>query len=862
MRLSNFKKFILNRILKQSIRKSAFEDFEEQYLFFTEIKGKLKADIWYWLQIICLFPSFIKNSFYWSFIMFKSYLKIAVRNIKKHKAHSFINITGLAIGICLFILIMIFVQNEFSYDKFNKNIDRIFKVVGREGDQPSMAPAIGKRIAETIPEAEKVVRFKLRHDYLVQHQPPGNQENSVSTIIRDFGWADSTIFDIFTLLFINGDPRTALQAPFSIVLTESIAERVFGNENPLGKTIRVNNSHDYHITGVIKDPKNFHLSFDVLASFVTLGKTIDQSELDSYNSWNLATYVLLPENHNAIIVADKISVLFKEKIFELFNRDFYFKLQPLKELYFSSPAGSEKHGNIQTVYTFIAIAIFVLLIACINFINLSTARASIRAKEVGIKKVVGSKKTSLIFQFLSESVLFSLFALLIAILLVYILLPTFNNLIQKELSFNPLQNTFFALILIVGVFLVGIVSGIYPAFYLSAFNPNAVLKGEKTKGSGSLLFRRVLIIFQFAISIVLIIGTLTIFKQINFVKNKDLGFNKEHILNFDIHRNETIRNNKQVFRERLLRSPNILSATYSQGYPGRIYNWESFDFKEKRIGGPIFTVEPEFFDLFGLNVVEGRTFSRNFKTDEFSTCVINEAAAKELGQESPVGKFLHNRSVNGSSFPVNDIKIIGVVKDFHLQSLHEQIRPLIFGWNDPWLWMASVKISSNNIPETIEYIKNLWFEYSPEFPLEYHFFDETFNAQYKSEERFGKIFGYFAILGIFIACLGLFGLASFMAEQRTKEIGIRKVLGASVAKVVSILTQDFIKWVLIANVIAWPIAYLVMNKWLQNFAYKTNIGLVLFLCSAILVLLIALVTVSYQSIKAALANPVKSLKYE
>lgn len=756
---------------------------------------------------------------------------------------------------------MLFVQNEFSYDKFNENLNKIYKVQGASRNQPSMAPAIGKRIAENIPEAQKVVRFKFRQDYLAKYQPPDNLNEGVSTIIRNFGWADSTVFDIFTLPFIVGDSRTALKLPFSMVLTESIAKRIFGNENPLGKVLKINNSHDYQITGVMKDPENFHLTFEVLASFVTLGKTIGNHELESYNSWNLATYVLLPESHDATHVANKITNLFKEKLNELYHFELQFELFPLNDLYFSK-TGTGKHGNLQIVYIFIAVAIFILLIACINFINLATSRASLRAKEVGIKKVVGSRKSSLITQFLSESVLYSMFALLIAVLLVYSLLPIFNNMINKELSINILKNPLAIISLIVCVFLVGIISGAYPAFYLSSYNPSTVLKGEKTKGSSSIIFRRILIIFQFLISIVMIIGTLTVFKQLNFVKNKDLGFNKEYILNFDIHRNKAIRSNKHIFREKLLKHPNILKVTYSQGYPGRIYNYEGFEYKGERHSAAIFTVEPEYFDLFGLEIIEGRAFSRDFKTDEFRTCVMNETAVKEFGLESPVGIILKNTSINGSSFPTYKIEVIGVVKDFHLQSLHEEISPLIFGWNDPWLWMASVQISSNNISETIKFINDLWMKYSPEFPFEYSFLDETFNSLYKSEERLGKIFGYFALLGIFIACMGLFGLAFFMAEQRTKEIGVRKVLGASVPGIVLLLSKEFTKWVLVANIIAWPIAWYVMSKWLQNFAYRVNIGIWVFILSASLALMIALITVSYQSIKAALANPVESLRYE
>jgi putative ABC transport system permease protein len=482
---------------------------------------------------------------------------------------------------------------------------------------------------------------------------------------------------------------------------------------------------------------------------------------------------------------------------------------------------------------------------------------------VGIKKVVGSNRSSLITQFLTESVLLTLFALLVAIFLVYLLLPEFNNLIRGDLSFDLFKNLDSIVLIIGGAILVGLFAGVYPAFYLSAFKPCSVLKGEKTKGVKSAKFRRILIVFQYSTSIILIISTIIVFNQLSYVKNRNLGFNKENIINFDIHRNLAIRRNKEGFKERLLRNPNILGVTFSQGYPGHIYNYEGFKYKQERKKvAPVFTVDPDYFDTYGLKIIKGRSFSRDLQTDHLRTCIINETALKEFGLEKPVGEIINKNRIEGSSFSTKNIEVIGVVKDFHIESLHDEISPLVFGWNEPWLWNTSVRISPKNIQETIKYMKKVWMEFSPEFPFDYSFLDETFNKQYKSEEKLGKIFGYFAMFGILIASLGLFGLASFTADQRTKEIGIRKVLGASVSSVFVLISKEFTKLILIANIIAWPVAFYVMSRWLQNFAYRSSIDWWVFIFSSFLALTIALITVSYQSIKSALTNPADILKYE
>ena len=854
-------RWILGLIIDSDVRYGAMGDLEEQFLYTYQEESPLKARLGYWLQIPAALPAFIKNTLYWSFAMTGNYLRVFYRLIKKHKGYSFINFAGLTLGIGVFMLITLFVQHEFSVDKHQKNLNRIYRVQGENMRQLSTAPAVGKLISENIPEALKVVRFKFRHDYLVKYLPNNDPSREKTTVIRNFGWADSTVFDVFTFSFITGDPKTALEDPFALILTESVAQRIFGNEEAIGQTLMVNNRHEYHVTAVMKDLERTHLRFDVLAPFENLGKIIGQSELDSFNSWNLATYVLLPETHDRVAVAGKITNLFHDTLKESWNVDFAFELFPLKDLYFSAVLYGHQ-GNKQMVYVFMAIAVFILLIACVNFLNLSTARASLRAKEVGIKKVVGSTRKRLVTQFLGESILFSLVSFVAAIGLAATFLQEFSNLTQRSLTMDYFWSPLVLIIFIGGVILVGILAGIYPAFYMSAFRPVAALKGGRAKGVRSGGFRKVLISFQFAISITLIFATSVVLKQLHYIKNKDLGFQKNHIVYMEIARNRSIRDNKEAFKNRLMQLPQIYNVTYSQGRPGLVYNWEGFEHKGERSSYAIFTVDPDYFDVYGLEIIAGRNFSREMSTDHLRTCLLNETAVRTLELKEPVGTILRHSDLGGSSFPVNDVEVIGVVKDFHYQTLRFPIQPQMFGWNDPWLWMISVKISAENVPATIAHIEKTWQEFSPEFPFDFHFVDDLVENQYQNEERLAKTIGYFAGLGIFIACLGLFGLAAFMAEQRTKEIGVRKVLGASVGRILLLLSKEFSKWVIVANIVAWPLAYFAMNKWLADFAYRTDIGVWPFVLSATLALTIAMMTVSYQSIKAATANPIDSLRYE
>lgn len=790
--------------------------------------------------------------------MLFTYLKTLLRNIKRHKGYSFINIAGLSIGIALFILIMLFIQDEYSYDRFNENYKRIYRIENNSGCV--MPAGIGHTLEEQIPELEKIVRIypSYGEKTLIKYDEKLLQ-------LSNFVFADSSVFDVFTFPFLQGDPATAIEAPFSMVLTESAAKRIFGSKNPLGHSILVDNKWNFTITGIIRDIRKLHLSINAIASFVSLGRMWGEEALTQLDDgYQHPTYFLLPEEHNRAAIEHKVDSWLNER--HNFGENSQFKLRPLKDLYFVNEKllgdQYQKHGNKQFIKIFSIVAIFILLIASINFINLSTSRASERAKEVGMRKVVGASRKQLVHQFLFESVLITSLALILGFMIAEFLMPVFNHIISGNLTINSFLKFPFMLYFIGGAILLGVIVGFYPAIYLSAFVPNIVLKGTLTRGCKAAKLRKTLLVFQFSISIILIIATLTIYKQLSFMKNADLGFKKDYILVLDNNRN--LWPKKAVLRNELMKHPNISYVSFSCRVPGEtMWNW-SPKINAKRATVSVNAIDPDFFQTYGIDVVNGRNFSWAMSTDSDNKFIVNEAALRFFEINSPLGKRVESVP-NGNGIG----EIIGVVKDFHFNSLHTSINPVIFYWLDWPHQKVSVKISligsdasMSGMEKTIGYIKDKWAELCPDYPFTYSFLDESFDLQYKSEERLSDIFISFALLAIFIACLGLSGLSSFMAEQRKKEIGVRKVLGASSSEIVLLLSKEFTKWILIANLFAWPIAFYVMNKWLENFAYQASIGIFLFLLPAMAALMIALFTVSFQSIKAAIANPVDSLRYE
>ncbi len=803
--------------------------------------------------------------------MIKSYLKTTVRNLLKNKIFSFVNISGLAIGVACFILIGMFVADELTYDTFNTNADRIFRVNAhyKIGDNRfnlanSPVPLAGVLSSE-YPEIEKTVRILKAANIYVKKDEEYIKEDK-------FFYADSSMFDIFTINFLRGNPRTALMQPNTVVITTKMAEKYYTSDNPIGKRLTLSNGQDYLITGLVEPvPGNSHFEFDFIASYCTLPENKETNWFGSFAH----TYVLtrpgvtakqlndkiysVTEKHTGPIIQAAFGLSYKE--FLARGNDFSFVFVPLKEIHLYSNVFNEfkDTGNISTVYLFSAVAIFILIIACINFINLSTAKSTKRANEIGVRKALGSKKSQLMQQFLTESVVLCFIAILLAVMIVEYTLPWFNELTDKHMSFG-IGNLYAIPALLIFTILLGIAAGLYPALLLSSFKPVSVLKSKAAGSKTGGLLRKGLVVFQFATSIILFIGTFVIYNQMQYIRNKNLGFNKDQVL---VIKNISDLGKQQfAFANTVRGNSNVAEASLSQGLPDHDLSANIF-----RKEGPsaenetliLIPVDYDFLNTYKMKMKEGRFFSRDITTDS-SAIILNEAAVRKLNFTDPLNsRLLHN--LDGAK--TAGFNVIGVVKDFHLQPVKDEIRPAAFVLlNEPEADYLSVKISPRNISESIKYLSAEWKKFGQAKPMEYAFFDEYFAEAYKSEIQSEKVFSIFAMLAIFIACLGLFGLAAFTAEQRTKEIGIRKVLGASITNIITMLSKEFLILVAIANLAAWPAAYFIMKNWLSDFAYKTELGADIFLLAGIAVLAIALLTVLYQAIKSAVANPVKSLKYE
>lgn len=782
--------------------------------------------------------------------MLRNYLIITFRNINRHKGYSFINVFGLAMGMAVFILIILFLGNEISYDKFHENYDRIFRVVsGPPHDKKSYAgtPApLGPSMLDNFPEVKNIVRIDNRQAVIKYKEKVFNE--------KQVFFADNSIFEVFSFPLIKGDPLSALKDPDSIVITESIAKKFFGDEDPIGKTLNYNDMLDFRITGLAQDiPENSHLHFDFLIPFKKL------ENLDDWGAWNYYTYLLLNKSISSKRLKEKFDNWAKQQqkgLFATLNIDHLY-YQPLTQIHLQyNRYNIEPAFNGRYIKIFVAIAFIILSLACINFMNLSTARSDKRATEVGIKKALGAQQYTLIKQFLGESIFLALVASLIAIMLLNLILPVFNQFLGKTLSIDYLSPTFilgiFVLIIFTGVF-----SGSYPAFVISSFNTAEVLKSKIITRSRS-LFRNVLVVFQFTISIALIISTMLIFKQMSYIKNMDIGFNQDQIVNIRL--NRILYDKSGTIKSEFLKISGVVSASANGYMPSNMNQYQSAwwrgQLESERTGMWVMSVDKDFMDIMQINVIEGRDQIKNFvPVDNREAYVLNESAVRQIGWQSAVGKEF---SIYGEERPGI---VIGVTKDFHFRSLHHEVAPCAMLVREK-SWQISLRIESTDLTTTLKTIKNKWKEFSQGFAFDYYFLDEDIDRLYKSETKLSQLIIAFTTLSIFIACLGLFGLASFLAQRKTREIGIRKVLGASVPRITMGLSEVFLKPVIIANLIAWPISYFAMNRWLQNFAYRTTIRIWPFLMATILAVLITLLTVSYQSIKAATANPVDSLRYE
>ncbi len=806
--------------------------------------------------------------------MLKNYVKTAWRNLMKHKTFSFINIAGLSIGIAVCFIIMMYVQNELSFDRFNKNADRIVRVVfkadinGGKIFEANVMPPVAQAMKNDYPEVQDATRLQQAGTPKVTYKDKSFKDDEMAFV-------DPNFFNIFTLPLIEGDAKTALQQPNTIIISKEIAKKYFGEEDPLGKTLEFPDNKDasFKVTGVIdKVPANSHFHFDLFASMLSL----DNAKSDSWMESNFFTYLLLKKGADYKKLETKLPGMVEKymgpqiqqsmgislKQFITKGNHLGFALQPLTSIHLYSHSNYELSptGNAMYVYIFGAIAIFMLLIACINFINLSTASASQRAKEVGVRKVIGSGKIQLIKQFLIESGLLVFIALIISSVLVKLALPVFNTISGQNLHF---YFSFKIISAFIGLgLLVSFIAGLYPAFYLSSFKPIEVLKGKFTPGNKSFGLRSSLVVFQFFISVGLIIGTIVVWQQMRFIQNKNLGYDKEQLLT--IPNSYALGKNEEVYKQEMLSDPRVVNATVSSYKPaGPSSGSNALAYPLGRDNEIMRTqeyhVDENYIPTFEMKMANGRNFSKSFTTDS-TAMIINESAAKAFGWNdlSAVGQtVVRQNSTRGNDVPFH---VIGVVKDFNFQSLHEPITPLLMTLAPDYGLIFKVKTA--DVKSLLATMKTKWDQFNTGEPFTFTFMDDLYNKTYAGEQNTGTILNIFALLTILVACLGLFGLATYTAEQRTKEIGIRKVLGASVTSITKMLSKDFIKLVFIACLIAFPLSWWAMNKWLQSFAYRIHISWWIFLVAGIAAILIAIITVSFQAIKAAVANPVKSLRTE
>ena len=855
-------------ILSSSKKIGILGDTEEEYRMILSEKSRFKADMWYVWQIFLPLPFFVRQKIYWSLAMLSNYLKIALRNIKRNKVHSGINILGLATGMACFFLIMFFVRWELSYDSFHEKADRLFRVIVKSNDGTfnlgkttmGVIPSpMAATMAEEFPEVIRVTRVHRARNFLFKY----TEKKFVETGL----YADPNFLKIFSFPLAKGNAETALREPLTMVVTEELGKKIFGDDDPVGKTLIFpyrEKIFDIKVTGILKKiPKNSHLKFDYLISLISW-KVLDGEAkyVGRWNNWNAFVYVELDPNTDPDEFADKLPAHLAKHSGQ--HRTSSFVLQPIKSIHLKSDAFIEISENykMSNIYIFSCIAFVILFIACINYINLVTARASRRSKEIGIRKVVGARRKQLVRQLLGESIVLSFTAFFAAVFLLALFFPAFRAFVDKPMEISIFSDAPFLLEAIGLVFLVGLLAGIFPALYLSSFRPVSALKGIATSSAGKFNLRNVLVIVQFSVSIILIAVTLTIMKQMNYIRSRNMGFDREQVLVIDV-RYPKLRDHILNIKSTVLQNTNVLGASLSDNLPtnivpritARVEEGTLPDSKDS-FGSYYTVVDQDFLDVHGIELLSGRNFSEKFARESEESVIINETAANRLGWKEPIGKMYKTVALAENG------RVIGVIKDFHFQSLHHSIQPLTLMFGPNWCRYLSLKINSSDIKGTIGFIRETVESFKPDYPFTYFFLDESFDEMYQEEQKLGKLFGNFTTLAIFISCLGLFGLASFAVETRTKEVGIRKVLGASISSIMMLISKGLTRSVFFANIFAWPVAYFIAHKWLENFAYRVNLGMWIFILSGLASLAIALLTISCQTVKAAAANPVDSLRYE
>lgn len=858
--------WILRKIHSDNGEYTHLGDFREVYSQLIRTRGSLSAWTWYLFQVFRSIPGFVKNKIYWNVAMFRNYLVISFRNIVRNKWFSIIKIVGLSVGIAAFLLILFYVQFELSYDRFHEKGDQIHLFLTRDtwtrkdvieytaGSPEPLAAAL----IEDIPEVVNATRI------MKPWAPKTVLQYGEKRFFEKGIYADHNFLNIFTFPLVKGNPRKALVEPNTIVISENVAQKLFGKDDPMGKTIvyrERSSKYELKVTGVAEPvPPNSHLQSDFFISVETLVQ--DKSKKWMINVWNVGnftTFVELAKNASTAEVEKKILTHTAQRTGatpeEL--KSYAIALQLIKDIHLRSQIRDQESSRMEIRYVtlFMSIALVILLIACINYMNLTTARSATRSREIGIRKVVGANRKQLFKQFIGESCFITLLSVGIALLLIHAMLPWFRSLIGVDLPVNYLQNTSFLISIIASWLFISLFAGSYPALVLSATKPINVFRDFATSGKKGSAFRNLLVVVQFTASVVLIVGTVVIFGQMNYVKNRRLGYDREHVIVILTHEKETGLK-AQAIKNKLLQYPEVIGVTISGALPldvrSRFLNqqFEGEDGQTVRMNIRFDYIDYDFLDVFKIEMAQGRNFSKEFSDDE-SAVLVNETAVKQLGWTDPIGKKLPGR---------DEYHVIGVVKDFYFASLHQRIEPMMFLLRDgPRI---AVRVRPGNVQKTVALLKDVFERNTQTQPFDFFFLDDRFNQLYKKEQRIGEIFGYFSLLAIFIACLGLLGLASFTVERRTKEIGIRRVLGASAYRIVTLLGKEYVRLVIIANVIAWPVAYLAMNRWLQNFAYRININVWMFILAAAGVLFIAFITVSYQTLKAAFANPAETLRYE
>jgi len=790
--------------------------------------------------------------------MLKNLLKTTFRHIRNHYGYSILNILGLTIGIASALFLIIYVADEVSYDRYHKNADRIYRVsskITEPDDQFTWIFAqipFGPQVVQDYPEVQSFVRFIPMNRALFKYEDKEFNE-------EDFYYVDSTLFDIFTYRVIKGEVKTALTDPKKIILTEKVAARYFGDKDPIGKTL-TSGENTFEVTGVIEDvPENSHFRFDAVAARNNLPK-----QLGTWGNFGVFTYLLFPENFDVKSFEAKIQAMYDaymKTIFEAMKIRIEYQLEQLTKIHLYSTNASEPEptGSITYVYIFAIVAIFLILIAAMNYMNLATARSARRAREVGLRKVVGSRRGPLIMQFLSESVIFTLISLLLSIIILIILLPRFNLLAGKAFDLHILYSPVVLLTLTAVMFFVGILGGSYPAFFLSKFSPDVVLKGEITQGSAGSIFRKILVVIQFTVSVIMIICTMVVFKQISFLKNKDQGFDQSNVISLQLNDRNLIRK-YPVLKEKILENLNISYVTSTNSPVGEgsgkvIFNVET-DQGMSQKGVNFAVVDHDFIDALGIKMAEGREFQIDMPSDTLTGVVVNETFVNRMGWKEPIGKKVELGDANTIR-----ARVIGVMKDYHQTGMYNGIESLLLVYR-PLNNFIYIKLKGAETQSAIAYIEKVWKEVYPDQPFSYSFLSERFNRQFEADEKRGTIFTMFTILAILIACLGLFGLASYMVEHRTKEIGIRKVFGASEIIILRLIAKDFLILVTIGIAIAVPAAYYFMSNWLENYVYRTNISIMLLIGAAVITIIITFITISYKAYQASILNPASSIKTE